>query len=309
MIEPLKAACGFCYAVPGQACVGLARHGDRQRYHFTRYGAVPPLSGERPVSGGAVPAPAQGEDVTTSKTWRWPGRAFGHDDARATVPGWINDLPVRVLDVEFEREAIDVTEKEDRTGPRRYEAGRELVHAEIQGHDLVRLHDRVAFAVEVRGVRYTATGTVKVFESRAEIGVIPSWCFTLSTTEPSTRVEPTTPGKAEEPAADEPLNDLGHEIREINKANGWRVTTPSEWDGEVHPREVPAILALVHSEVSEALEAFRNRDRANFEEELADVLIRVLDLAIGLGIDMDEAVAAKLAKNRARGFRHGGKVV
>jgi NTP pyrophosphatase (non-canonical NTP hydrolase) len=47
----------------------------------------------------------------------------------------------------------------------------------------------------------------------------------------------------------------------------------------------------------------------NFGEELADTLIRVLDLASGLGIDLDSAVSAKLEKNKHRGYRHGGKRV
>lgn len=71
----------------------------------------------------------------------------------------------------------------------------------------------------------------------------------------------------------------------------------------------PRILALIHSEASEALEAFRKDDRENFAEELADVLIRVLDCGGGLGIDLDATVAAKLEKNRSRGYKHGGKRV
>jgi NTP pyrophosphatase (non-canonical NTP hydrolase) len=110
-------------------------------------------------------------------------------------------------------------------------------------------------------------------------------------------------------APSEPLNALGAEVIEINTANGWRVTQPHEFDGSEHPYKVPAVLALIHSEASEALEAFRVGDRANFEEELADVLIRVLDCAAGLGIDMDANVRAKLEKNRTRGYRHGGKAV
>jgi NTP pyrophosphatase (non-canonical NTP hydrolase) len=73
--------------------------------------------------------------------------------------------------------------------------------------------------------------------------------------------------------------------------------------------KIPAVLALITSEVSEALEAFRKRDRANFEEEIADVLIRVLDCAHGLGIDLEPVVLAKIEANRNRGFRHGGKVI
>lgn len=70
-----------------------------------------------------------------------------------------------------------------------------------------------------------------------------------------------------------------------------------------------AEVALIHSEVSEALEDFRKGDREHFSEEIADVVIRCLDLCGGMGIDLDAAVAAKLAKNRQRGFRHGGKKV
>lgn len=100
------------------------------------------------------------------------------------------------------------------------------------------------------------------------------------------------------------LNELAEEARMINKANGWNVAIPSDWKLTY---KVPAILALIHSEVSEALEAFRKGDRKNFSEELADVLIRVLDCAAGLGIDLDKAVREKLDYNKTREYRHGGK--
>jgi len=102
------------------------------------------------------------------------------------------------------------------------------------------------------------------------------------------------------------LNKLGHEINAINQANGWAVVQPTEW---AEPYKVPAILALIHSELSEALEAFRADDKANFAKELADVIIRVLDCAVGLDIDMDLEVTENLIKNRGRGYRHGGKRV
>ena len=101
------------------------------------------------------------------------------------------------------------------------------------------------------------------------------------------------------------LNELAEEIREINRRNGWNVTEAGDW--RKTPYKVPAILALIHSEVSEALEAFRANNLDNFGEELADVLIRVLDCAPGLGIDIEGAVRAKLAYNKTRGHRHGGK--
>lgn len=103
------------------------------------------------------------------------------------------------------------------------------------------------------------------------------------------------------------LNRLGAEIVVINEANGWDVAQPGDWHRTEY--KIPAKLALITSEVSEALEAYRKEDSANFAEELADTLIRVLDLASGLGIDLDSAVTAKLEKNKQRGYRHGGKRV
>lgn len=102
------------------------------------------------------------------------------------------------------------------------------------------------------------------------------------------------------------LEELGEIVLEVNKANGWKVLSPPDWDD---PYRIPTCIALLHSEVSEALEGFRNGDQANFREELADVQIRLLDLSCGLGIDLDREVMAKLERNRARGFRHGGKKV
>ena len=103
------------------------------------------------------------------------------------------------------------------------------------------------------------------------------------------------------------FKELGEEIIKINTANGWNVTKPEEWESSDY--KVPAILALIHSEVSEALEAFRHKDKENFVEEMADVIIRCLDCTEGLKVDIGDAILKKLEKNKSRGYKHGGKRV
>jgi len=94
--------------------------------------------------------------------------------------------------------------------------------------------------------------------------------------------------------------------------------TITEWCKEVHTvavdhgwwddaRPIPELLCLIHSEVSEALEAHRSDDIHNLEEELADVVIRVFDLCAALNIDLEKAVSHKNEINKKRPYRHGGK--
>ena len=82
-----------------------------------------------------------------------------------------------------------------------------------------------------------------------------------------------------------------------SKEKGWWIGDPN----------IPEKLALIHSEVSEALEAYRNCKDGEMGEELADVIIRTLDLASYLGIDMEEEVLKKQRQNESRPYRHGGK--
>lgn len=74
---------------------------------------------------------------------------------------------------------------------------------------------------------------------------------------------------------------------------------------------VPELLCLIHSEVSEALEGYRNHveegQKGCLSEELADIIIRVFHMAAMYGIDIGEAVMKKHLYNMAREVRHGGK--
>jgi phosphoribosyl-ATP pyrophosphohydrolase len=108
------------------------------------------------------------------------------------------------------------------------------------------------------------------------------------------------------------LDELAKEIHERGCAKGfWDRATIALPDDPTEPRfappkrienpsVIPEKLALVHSEVSEALDALRDDDQEHFAEELADVLIRTLDIAAFCGLSMDEAVEAKMQKNLGR---------
>jgi len=105
---------------------------------------------------------------------------------------------------------------------------------------------------------------------------------------------------------------------QINVANGW-------WDDrntliETSPNATPLVvigcLGLVHTEVSEAIEAVRKHDFATWGNakakdtmvrELAGTIVRCMDLAERFDMPLAEAIVEEIKANAERGFRHGGK--
>lgn len=105
------------------------------------------------------------------------------------------------------------------------------------------------------------------------------------------------------------ISELQKAVHALARDKGW-------WDDRNldDPAHIAAALCLVHSEVSEALECVRHGEIVGtggrlegLPTELADVVIRVLDLAAALGFDLEREIKAKHAYNATRPHRHGGK--
>lgn len=85
---------------------------------------------------------------------------------------------------------------------------------------------------------------------------------------------------------------------------------------KVFQRNFGEAVALITSEASEALEAYRKdpdkpaehldpKEFTHVEEELADIVIRVFDLAYGMNLSLASAIVAKMEFNETRPFKHG----
>lgn len=101
------------------------------------------------------------------------------------------------------------------------------------------------------------------------------------------------------------INEIQSEVHQTARDKGW-------WDAERNDGE---LIALMHSELSEALEALRHGNPPDdkipeftgLEAELADVIIRIMDMAGARGLRLGPAIVAKLTMNKGRPRMHGGK--
>lgn len=123
------------------------------------------------------------------------------------------------------------------------------------------------------------------------------------------------------------LNQLSKQVHQNNVEKGF-------WEGQ---KNVGELLMLVVSELGEAIEAHRKGKIASFnmlkhmqkegytwedsnvsfksafeeeikdtfEDEIADAIIRLLDLSAGLGIDIGWHIDQKLNYNKSRPHKHG----
>lgn len=82
-------------------------------------------------------------------------------------------------------------------------------------------------------------------------------------------------------------------------------STPSSLATEAERDAMLGKLMLVTTEVAEAAEAVRKENFQNFVEELADICIRVFDIAGTMEIDILSAIKIKHRFNLGRGPRHG----
>lgn len=141
------------------------------------------------------------------------------------------------------------------------------------------------------------------------------------------------------------IKQLQIDIHETSSKHGWwqpQTPVPSwaqRWLSKLfgitlpehnpHGRTFGDVLVLVHSELSEALEEYRDGKDIDCVEfvssgrstgvweadwkpvgvpiELADAVIRILDACEEYDIDLEDAIMVKMAYNKQREFRHGNK--
>jgi len=105
------------------------------------------------------------------------------------------------------------------------------------------------------------------------------------------------------------VENIAEEIHQVNVEKGFWEEGKDRNDGEM--------IALMHSELSELLEVVRKEGHlakcekvptiGAAEEEVADLIIRVLDYSHARNLDVGRAVLEKLDYNKSRSYKHGKK--
>jgi NTP pyrophosphatase (non-canonical NTP hydrolase) len=113
------------------------------------------------------------------------------------------------------------------------------------------------------------------------------------------------------------LDKFAEELYQVAKEHGFH--------DETQP-DMPRYIANLHCELSELFEAYRKSELNKLcdksekmkelglepltcaEEEVADIIIRILDTAKSLNVNIAKAVKNKHEYNKTRSYRHGGKL-